>query len=119
MKQTDISITGTLHEADPFNMSLSSPYNNNVSHKVVQETKTHHILFSVTFFRKLCRLSDNVGKYCRAGQATDNNMAHAHCMLDNYSYKHPLSICNIHCIATKTMVAGRRLNVTLYVHCVS
>jgi len=21
-------------------------------------------------------------KYCRAGQATDDNMAHAHCMLD-------------------------------------
>jgi len=25
-------------------------------------------------------------KYCRAGQATDDNMAHAHCMLDNYDY---------------------------------
>jgi len=22
-------------------------------------------------------------KYCRAGQATDDNMAHAYCMLDN------------------------------------
>jgi len=27
-------------------------------------------------------VSDNVEKYCRAGQATDDNMAHAHCMLD-------------------------------------
>jgi len=34
------------------------------------------------FFRKSCRLCDNVGKYCRAGQATDDNMAPAHCMLD-------------------------------------
>jgi len=34
------------------------------------------------FFRKSCRLLDNVGKYCRAGQATEDNMAHAHCMLD-------------------------------------
>jgi len=34
------------------------------------------------FFRKSCSLWDNVGKYCRAGQATDDNMAHAHCMLD-------------------------------------
>jgi len=25
--------------------------------------------------------SDNVEKYCRARQATDDNMAHAHCML--------------------------------------
>jgi len=24
-----------------------------------------------------------VEKYCRAGQATDDNMAHAHCVLDN------------------------------------
>jgi len=25
---------------------------------------------------------DNVEKYCRAEQATADNMAHAHCMLD-------------------------------------
>ena len=29
-----------------------------------------------------CPLRDNVEKYCRAGQATDGNMAHAYCMLD-------------------------------------
>ena len=28
-------------------------------------------------------------KYCRVGQATDNNMAHAHCMLDTEGYRHP------------------------------
>jgi len=27
---------------------------------------------------------DNVEKYCTAGQATDDSMADAHCMLDNY-----------------------------------
>jgi len=27
-------------------------------------------------------------KYCRAGQVTDDNMAHAHCMLDDSGYKH-------------------------------
>jgi len=32
--------------------------------------------------RKSRRLWDNVEKYCRAGQATGNNMAHAHCMRD-------------------------------------
>ena len=26
-------------------------------------------------------------KYCRAGQATDDNMAHAHCMQDTLGYK--------------------------------
>jgi len=50
--------------------------------KVVVEIKTH-MLRSVTFFFKSCRLWDNVGKYYRAGQPTYNNMAHAHCMLDN------------------------------------
>jgi len=47
---------------------------------VVQKIKTH-ILYSMTFF-KSCRLWDNVEKYCTAGQATDDNMAHAHCLPD-------------------------------------
>jgi len=34
------------------------------------------------FFRISCRLWDNVEKFCRAGQATGDNMAHAHCMFD-------------------------------------
>jgi hypothetical protein len=62
----------------------------NVAHKklewemfqpnVVEEIKTH-ILCSVTFFRKSWRSWENVEK-CRAGQGTDDIMAHAHCMLD-------------------------------------
>jgi len=40
--------------------------------------KAKHVLRSVA----LCRLWDNVEKYCRTGQATDYIMAHAHCMLD-------------------------------------
>jgi hypothetical protein len=50
--------------------------------KVVEKIKTH-ILCSVTFCpRKSCRLWDNVGKYDIAGQTTDDNMVHAHCMLN-------------------------------------
>jgi len=45
--------------------------------KFVQEIKTH-ILSSVTFLLKSCSIWNNVEKYCRVGQATDNNMAHAH-----------------------------------------
>ena len=33
-------------------------------------------------------------EYCRAGQATDDTMAHAHSMLGTYDYKHTLRICN-------------------------
>jgi hypothetical protein len=45
-------------------------------------------MFKNFFFRKSCRFLHNVGKYCSAGQATGDNMAYAHCMLDNYGYKH-------------------------------
>jgi len=41
--------------------------------EVVEKIKTH-ILLSVTFLRKLCRLWDNVEKYCRAAKATDDNI---------------------------------------------
>jgi hypothetical protein len=44
------------------------------------ENQNTHFVFS-DFFRKSCRLCDNVEKYCRAGQATDDNMAHRRCMM--------------------------------------
>jgi hypothetical protein len=40
--------------------------------KVAEITKTR-ILGSITFLRKLCRLWDNVEKFCKAGQDTDGN----------------------------------------------
>ena len=54
--------------------------------KNVEEIKTH-ILCLVTFFffllRKSCCLWGKVEKCCTVGQVTDDNMAHAHCVLDN------------------------------------
>jgi len=58
-------------------------------------------------------------KYCRAGRATDDKMAHAHDMLDTKGYKYTLRLCNAYCLSTAAMVARTRLNVTLYVHCLS
>jgi hypothetical protein len=52
----------------------------NVSDKFADEIKTL-LLGSITFFRISCSLQDNVENYCRVGEATDDNMAHAHCML--------------------------------------
>jgi hypothetical protein len=50
--------------------------------EVVEKIKTH-ILYAITFFfPKLLPFMRYVEKYCRAGQATDANMAHARCMLD-------------------------------------
>jgi len=51
------------------------------SDKVVETIKTHTSCSIISFFRKSCRLLDNVEKYCTAGQVTDDNMAQAHCML--------------------------------------
>jgi len=49
----------------------------NISGKICRETRNTRFVF-----RKLCLLWDNVEKYCRAEQTTDDNMAHGHCMLD-------------------------------------
>jgi len=49
--------------------------------KVVEKIKTH-ILYSITLFPKSYRLWDNVQNSCTAGQATNDNMAHAHCIRD-------------------------------------
>jgi len=47
--------------------------------KFVEKIQTRFTC-SVTFFGKSYRLR-YVEKYCIAGQATDNNMSHAHCKL--------------------------------------
>jgi len=51
---------------------------------VVEKIKTH-ILCSITFFSENRTVYEIMWgkKYCRAGQVTDDNMAHAHCMPDN------------------------------------
>jgi hypothetical protein len=86
--------------------------------KVVEKIKTH-VLCSATFFHKSCRLWDNVEWYCKAGQPTDDDMAHAHCMLDNESYRHTLSIWNTYCFSTATVVMRTRLTITSYMYLLS
>jgi hypothetical protein len=50
--------------------------------KVVQEIKKY-ILYSVTFFENRAVYEIMWGNTVDPGQATDDSMAHAHCMLDN------------------------------------
>jgi hypothetical protein len=52
-----------------------------------------------------------VEKYRRAGQATDENMAHVHCMLDNCGYKNSHRLCNNYCFSTASVITGSRMNV--------
>jgi hypothetical protein len=54
----------------------------NVSDESYRENQNTHFVFSNYFFFKSCLLWGNVETNCRAGQATDGNMAHSHCMLD-------------------------------------
>jgi hypothetical protein len=48
-----------------------------------------------------------VKKYCRAGQATDDGMAHAHCML--YKATNTLRICNTYCFSLQQWLLERAL----------
>jgi len=50
-------------------------------------------------------------KYCRSGQATDDNMAHADCTLDRLT--HTIIICNINYFSTATNVVRAHLSVRL------
>jgi hypothetical protein len=54
-----------------------------------------------------------VEKFCIARQAKDDNMVHVHCMLDTYSYKHTLRICNTDCFFPASVVTQMCLNVNV------
>ena len=88
----------------------------NVSHKICRENQNTHFMFSnFFFFRKSCRLWDNVGKYSTAEEAADDDMAHAHYILDTCVYRHTIRICNTYGFPTITVIARTHLTVTLYV----
>ena len=79
-------ITGTLHEDRYTFLIISRSFllrNEKCSDKSCRENQNTHFMFNSFPPRKSCRLWDNVEKYCTAGQATDDNWARAHCMLDN------------------------------------
>ena len=71
-------ITGTLHEDMYTLMEISRSFllrMRNVSEESCRKNQNTHFVFNIFFFfRKSCRLRDNVGKYCRVGQATDGNI---------------------------------------------
>jgi len=76
--------------------------------KIVEKIETHFMLNNFFFPPKIMPFMRWCGKILyRVGQATDDNMAHAHCMLDAYGYKYTLRLCNAHCSSTATVVAQR------------
>jgi hypothetical protein len=81
--------------------------------KVVEKIKTH-ILCSITFFRKSCRLWDNVEKYGTARQATDENIIRRMlfvCRI-NKARIQILIMFNTYCFSTATIVTRKPVNVT-------
>ena len=76
--------TGTLHE-DQYTCFIISRSvilrMRNASDKNCREIQNKHFVFNNFFFFFENR-AVNLEKYCRVGQATDANMAHARCMLD-------------------------------------
>jgi hypothetical protein len=87
----------------------------NVSDNSCRENQNKHFVFS-NFFRKSCRLWENVEKFVERGrpQMTIWLMRIA-CWIPKAI--NTLRLCNTHCFSTATMVARTRLDVTLYVHC--
>ena len=55
-----------------------------------------------------------VVKHCTAEEVTDENIAHAHCILDTYGFKY-IPEYVIHIAVRATMVARTLLNATSYV----
>jgi len=76
----------------------------NVSDKSCTENQNTHFVFSNFPPENRAVYEIMWKKYCTAGRATDDNMAHAHCVLDTYGYKHTLTICNTYYIYTAVMV---------------
>jgi len=119
-------ITGTLHE-DQYTFSVTSGSfllrMRHLLERSVTKIKTY-FMFSI-FFSKILLFKRKREKICRAGQATDDNMAHAHCMLDTWGNRHTHKhththrICNAYFFSTATVVARNHLSVTLNVHCLS
>jgi hypothetical protein len=53
----------------------------NISDEPCRENRNTHFILNNLFFSKIVPFMRSVAKYCRAGQATDDNTAHALCML--------------------------------------
>jgi hypothetical protein len=74
--------------------SLNSSQNEKCSKQICRENQNTYFVFK-TFSVNRPVYVTMWKKYCTTGQATDDSMAHAHCMLDTEGYKHTLKLCNI------------------------
>jgi hypothetical protein len=88
--------------------------------KPVEKIKTHILYSKTLFFRKSCRVWENMGKILYS--STCHRWQYGACAFHAGYLRlqiHTLSLCNTHCYTTATMFARTRLIVTLSVHCMS
>jgi len=72
----------------------------NISLKICTENQNTQF-FPQQLFRTSNNLWNNVGKYYKAKKSTENNMPHAHCVLDFEGYRHILWVCTTYCSSTE------------------
>jgi hypothetical protein len=89
----------------------------NVSDKSCGGNLNIHFVFNNFFFRKSYHLWDNVEKYCRAVHGTQYGACALHA--GDLRLQIHTQMCNTYCFSTATMILQKRLNVALYVHCLS
>ena len=88
--------------------------------KVLLKIKIH-ILCSITFFRKPCRLWDIVEKYGRAREATDCNIVwllYSACWITKATRTYS-EICSTCCSSSVRIVSRTRLYIALHENCLS
>ena len=100
---------------------LSSSYNEKrFKKKPFRANQNTYFRFGIFFFFENRTIYEVMWQKCgRVWQATVDNIAHAHCLLDNQGYRHTLRICITCYFSTATTFARTILNVTLHVHCLS
>ena len=69
-----------------YHISFNSSYSEKYFRQICTENQSTSFMFNnFSLSRKSCHLWDNVEQCCRAGQATDDKRAHAHCVLEHPS----------------------------------
>jgi hypothetical protein len=111
-------ITGTLREDQYTFVIISGPVllrMRNVSDKRCRANQNTHFMFN-NFFRKSCRLWDNVEKYGRTEQDTHGIIRHISFACWITKATDTLRICNTCFFSAATVVTWTRSDITLYAH---
>jgi len=109
---------GTLHENKFTFMTISLSVlrrTGNVSGKLEENTKNTHVIF-IFYPQKILPFVRECAKILQ-GRTGHRWQYGAYAL--HVGYKHALRICNTYCFRTATMVERSRLNIALYVHCLS